>query len=494
MPKVDLILKDCVIVNADWTTAGSIYISDGKVVAISQETGGEWASGSRVIDAEGRYVIPGLVDPHSHLGVRWGPAEEHVTETPGAAAGGVTTVGIIHGAARSMSEFKYITPVEDAIPWSEAYPICKAIGEAKSLVDFFYIPPINTVEQAEEIPRLADEFGLHAYKFYANLKSSTTTTVGPTWGARIGMPASFDDSLIWTSFQQMAKVGPTALALVHNENTEVASVHIKDLKAQGRTDPAAWAEKSPGWIEAEHLQRYSMFARQAGIRHYAVHLTSKEGYEAAKRAFADGTRLVVETLPHYLTLTCDDPPGPLLKVNPPIRYKEDNEVLWQGIRDGVVTVVATDHVATDMHEKLVRGDAEDRETDPATDIWSTGSGLVGWPTLLPVMLSEGVHRDRISLEQLVAVCCYNPARTFGLFPRKGAIRVGSDADLVMLDFDKTKTMTAEGMRSRQDFTLWEGWELTGWPAMTMLRGQVLYEDDEIVQEHGYGRALSMFTD
>lgn len=494
MPDVDLVIKDCVIVNAEEIVQGNLYVDGGRIVAISKDPKEEWAAGARVLDAEGRYVIPGLVDPHTHLGGRYLLEQDFRTETPGAVAGGITSIGIIHGSARATREFKEFVDAEDVIPWSKAYPIAREIGEEASLVDFFYIPPINTAEQAEEIPRLADDFGLHAYKFYANLKAPSSTTVGEKWKARIGIPISFDDSLIWYGFQQVAKIGPTGTALVHAENTEVAKALTDQLKAQGRRDPKAWTEKSPGWIEAEHVQRYSMFAREAGCRLYAVHLSSKEGYAAVKRSFADGTRLVVETAPHFLTLTCDDPPGPLLKVNPPIRYKDDNEALWQGIAEGVITCVGTDHVVTNRHEKLEKGDTSDRLGDPATDIWSTGSGLVGWPTLLPLMLSEGVHKGRITIEQAVAVCCRNPAMTFGLFPRKGAIRVGSDADLVILEFDETRTMAAEGMRSYQDFSLWEGWQLTGWPSTTVLRGAVVYENEEVTAQHGYGRALRMFVE
>ena len=487
MGKVDLVVKDAQIVTPDGTVTGSVYVDGGRIVGISRS--GDWAEGHRIIDADGRHLIPGLVDPHGHPGAKYLLEQDFNTETPGAAAGGVTTVGIMHGSGRATREFKEFVTVEDTIVWSKAYPIARDIGESTSMVDFFYIPTINNFDQIAEIPRLAEEFGLCAYKFYANLKTPATTSVGEKWKARISQPGPFDDSLLWAGFEQIGKIGPAGIALVHNENTEVAKVFMDRLKAEGRKDPEAWTEKSPGWVEAEHIMRYSYFARQANCRLYVIHLTSKEGLEACKRSLADGTRVTVETCPHYLNLTCKDKPGVLLKVNPPIRYKEDNEALWRGIQDGVITTIGTDQVITSMHEKTVKGDTSDRTADPKTDIWATGSGFVSWDALLPVMLSEGVHKGRITLEQLVELCCQNTAKTFGLFPRKGAIRVGSDADMVLVDMDKEQLMSTEVMHSYADFTVFEGWKLKGWPEVTILRGKVIYEGGEVTGEHGFGRAI-----
>ncbi|MGH2686144.1 MAG: dihydroorotase [Actinomycetota bacterium] len=492
MAGLDLLVKNAQIVTPGGTHPGSILVSGGRIVGI--EARDEGFSADREIDARGRYVIPGLVDPHSHVGGKYALEQDFRTETPGAAAGGVTTVGLIHGSARATWDYKEFVTEEDVTPWSEAYPVAREIGEKTSVVDFFYLPTITVWKQVEEIPRLAEEFGFCGYKFYANLKNPETTNVGEKWKQRMGNPGTWDDGLIYAAFEQLGRIGPAGIALVHNENQEVAAIFKRQLMAKGRKDPQAWTERSPGWLEAEHVIRYGKFAREAGVRFYVLHLTSKEGVEACIQAKAEGADITVETCPHYLTLTCNDPPGHLLKVNPPIRYEEDNEALWRGIREGVITCIGTDHVVSSIHEKLERGDTADRQTDPKEDIWSTGSGCVGWDTLLPVMLSEGVHKGRITIEKLVEICCQNTAKTFGLFPKKGAIQIGADADLVILDSDKTQTMRADMLHSHCDFTWFEGRELTGWPATTLIRGQVVYDDGKVVGEHGYGQAVARKAD
>jgi dihydroorotase-like cyclic amidohydrolase len=492
MSDVDLIVKDARIVSSAGTMFGSIYVDGGRIVGIDQV--GDLARAARTIEADGRYVIPGLVDPHSHVGGKYALEQDFRTETPGAAAGGVTTVGLIHGSARATWDYKEFVTEEDVTPWSEAYPVAREIGNKTSVVDYFYLPTINVWAQVEEIPRLAEEFGFCGYKFYANLKSPETTNVGEKWKQRMGNPGVWDDAMIYAAFEKLGKIGPAGIGLVHNENQEIGSVFKRRLIEQGRKDTQAWTERSPGWLEAEHITRYARIAREAGVRFYVLHLTSREGLEACIEAKAAGTRMTVETCPHYLALTCNDPPGNLLKVNPPIRYAEDNEALWRGIQEGIITTIGTDHVVSSIHEKLERGDTADRQTDPRQDIWSTGSGCVGWDTLLPVMLTEGVHKGRITIEKLVEICCENTARTFGLLPKKGAIRVGADADLVIVDFDKTQTMTAERLHSYCDFTWFEGRKLSGWPDITILRGKIIYEAGDILGEHGYGRAVARRVD
>jgi dihydroorotase-like cyclic amidohydrolase len=238
------------------------------------------------------------------------------------------------------------------------------------------------------------------------------------------------------------------------------------------------------------VTRYALFARKAKCpRLYVVHLAAGEALEAARAARLAGTNVVVETCPQYLTMTKSDAAGVLLKVNPPIRDRMNNEALWQGVADGHIDCLGTDHVVTSRNEKLERGDTAGRDEDPHTNVWATGSGFPGVQYSLALMLSEGVRKGRITLEKLVEIACANTAYQWGLYPKKGAIQVGSDADLVILDLDKRVKVQGADALSRADFSIYEGMELQGWPAVTIAGGDVVYEDAQVVAERGRGRYL-----
>lgn len=490
--KAQLVVKDGMIVTPYGRYSGSLVINDGKIVSITRGT--DLPDAERVIDAGGRFVIPGLVDGHTHLGGKFLLEEDFRQETPGAAAGGVTTIGLMFSAPRATRVYKEFTEPEDVVPWSKCFPVAREIGEEESIVDFFITPYINTIEQAEEIPQIAKELGLTSFKFYCNLKSEKWDNIGPGWRARIGWPIPFDDGMIFYGFQKIGEIGPAGTACVHAENTELATVFRSLLQQEGRKDPAAWTDRSPEWLEAEHITRYSLFARKANCRLYIVHLSSGEGLQAAVKARCEGTNIIIETCPQYMTMTKNDPAGVLLKVNPPIRDRANNEALWAGVANGSIECIGTDHVVTCINEKLDKGDTAGRDTDPRTDIWATGSGFPGLAFSLPLLLSEGVHKGRVSLEKVVEAACMKTAYHWGLYPKKGAIQVGSDADIVILDMDKKIKVTPEMTYSRADFTIYDGMELTGWPATTILRGKVVYEDNQVTGERGYGRYLARKAD
>ncbi|MBI2882126.1 MAG: amidohydrolase family protein [Candidatus Tectomicrobia bacterium] len=494
MAKTDVVVKNAQIVSSAGSYRGSIIVEKDRIAGIA--VSGDLPKAERVIDAEGRFVIPGVVDPHTHIGGKYLLEQDFRTETPAAAAGGVTTVGVMHGAGRADRNYKEFVTEADARPWSERFPVAREIGEEASMVDFFYTPYISMDEQCDDIPKAARTFGIPSWKFYANLREPKTANVAPKWKYRMGMPGEFDDGLFWLGFEHIGKFGPAGIALIHNENTEVATAVMKRLQKEGRTDGPAWTDRCPPWCEAEHIYRYGLFSMKAGCRFYILHLSTADGLEACDEMRKRGCRIVVETCPQYLIMTKNDAPrvgnepnARALKVNPPIRDKHHNEALWKGVQDGRIQCMGTDHVVTSIHEKFVRGDTGDRTTDPRKDVWSTGSGFVGLDTLLPHMLSEGVHKGRVSLERVVEICCENPARTFGLYPKKGTLTVGADADLVILDMDKEVTFTADHLHSYADFTIFDGRRIKGWPWLTMCRGKVVFEGNQVCGEHGHGRYL-----
>lgn len=481
---VSLAITNASLVLPDGIISGGVAVDDGKIVSVSKEP--NLPPASRTIDARGMYLIPGAVDPHVHWGTKYPLDEDFRNESPGAAAGGVTTVGDMLGSPGAFLPHKDFPDCSDVKSWHEALPSFKRIAESNSYVDFYVSPQIQSELEVREIREYASTEGITSFKFYAHMKRADLTDVSPRWKSRLGLPCDYDDGLIYRAFQEIANLGPPAILMIHCENSEITSRLMKLLQSQGRRDPMAWAERSSGIPEAEHVMSYSYLAKVTDSRLYVVHLSSKLGLHQCSEAIKGGVNITVETCPQYLIKTKRDVEGPLLKVNPPIQDTEDNAALWEGLRDGTINCIGTDHVVQTKNAKLVAGDVGDRE-DPMHNIWEVGSGFPGVETVLPIMLSEGVNKGRITFERLVQVCCRNTSKTFGLYPKKGALIAGGDADLVLIDMKKTKKVRAEQLHTRADFSIYEGLELTGWPVLTILRGEVIARDGEILGKQGVGR-------
>jgi dihydropyrimidinase len=481
---VDLVISNCVSVLDSGPNECGLAIDEGKIVAIAKDP--LLPDADRKINAQGGYILPGIIDPHVHLGTKYPLDEDLSLETPGAVAGGVTTIGDMLGSPGCFLPHRNLpTCEEDVKSWLEAFPHFKEIGEANSFVDFFVSPQVQSEIEVNEMQVYAEKFGITSVKFYAHMKRPDLTDVNPQWKSRIGLPCDYDDGLIYLAMKNAAKIGPPEMVMVHCENSEMTSRLTKALKISGRKDPAAWQERSSGLPEAEHVRRYAYLARVAGCRLYAVHISSELGLRECRNAILDGTDLIAETCPQYLAKTRDDPEGYLLKVNPPIQKRDDALALWQGIVEGTIKCIGTDHVVQTKHHKLSQDDLRQTEGD-RLNIWEVGSGSTGLNTLLPVMWTEGVRAGRISIEKLVQICSSNVAKAFGLFPKKGTLSVGSDADLVLVHPSYQKRITADILRTRSDYTLFEGKEAVGWPSLTILRGKIIYEEDQIVGKKGDG--------
>ena len=243
---------------------------------------------------------------------------------------------------------------------------------------------------------------------------------------------------------------------------------------------AAWDDARPGFCETLDVQRAISIANLTKAPLYVVHVHHGASVDVIAKAKSEGIDVVAETCLHYLMLDRNHPLGPLGKINPPLTDKASSERLWQGIREGTISCIGTDHcsVTKEMKKEMWKG---------ATP------GVPGVENLLPLMLSEGVNKGRITLEKLVEVLCYNNARTFGLFPQKGTIQVGSDADLVIVALDKKAKMTMNRDHGCYDYILYEGWEVKGWPVFTMLRGNVLVENGKLVTKPGIGKYIPRFV-
>jgi dihydropyrimidinase len=266
------------------------------------------------------------------------------------------------------------------------------------------------------------------------------------------------------------------LACIHAENVEIIWSMRKKLLDEGRSDPKAWCDSRPDFTEAEYIRRAIFLAVVSKCPIYIVHLSTKRGLEEV-RCFGQGSpKVFVETCPHYLTHTRELVTDNLLKVNPPIRSKEDIDALWKGINEGSIHTVGSDHISRKKESK--KG-----------SIWEASLGFAGTGTLFPVLLSEGFHKRKIPLEKIAEITSYNVAKIFRLYPRKGDIRVGSDADLTIVDLDKEKKVRHDSLDSSSDFSIYENWILKGWPVLTMVRGNVVMDNGKVLAGEGGGKFL-----
>ena len=448
---VNTVIKNCTIVNPNHVVHAGLGIDAGKIVSIARDK--DLPPAERIIDGKGNYVIPGLVDAHVHL--EWpsqGDLGESIrSETQAFASGGVTT--IIHLLAPAENT------LEKARNFVEVY-------EQNAYVDVALSARIYTVEDIEQIQQAAD-YGIRGLKLLLPYKGQEAI-----WKGKVG---GIDDGIVFLTFKEIGRLATQdvgVFARVHCENVEIFFKMKEKYKGQG-IEPSSWNEVRPNFCEEEAMRRCLYLAALTGCPLYIVHMSIREGVDLIAKAKGEGIKVIAETCVQYLTLNTSNTDKVLSKVNPPIREEEDNKKLWEGIRDGTISVVATDHGPVSKRFK--------------TNLWDAQPGISGAETFLPLMLSEGVNAGRISLEKMVEVCCYNPAKSFGLTPSKGLISVGSDADLVLVDLNKEAIVKESALYSASHLSPFDGWRLKGWPVLVMLRGEVVAENGKVIGDSGFGK-------
>ncbi|HEY6523553.1 MAG TPA: amidohydrolase family protein, partial [Solirubrobacteraceae bacterium] len=302
-----------------------------------------------------------------------------------------------------------------------------------------------------------------SFKFFMNFRGDE--------GKYLGLPGN-DDAFLLDLMHAAADAG--GMVDPHGENIEI----VWNLRAQpipeGLSPLAVWNHTRPDFVESEAQQRAAFLASVARASMYAVHVTNAQTLDVLTRQRDRYPHIFLETCPHYLTHDIESELGPVAKVNPPLRTATDRDALWRAIADGEINVIGSDHVPRHRSAK-------------EADIWKASAGFPGLQTLLPVLLSEGYHRRGIPLGRLVDTVTRAPARTFGLWPRKGAIALGADADFAIVDLDARHTVRAAEQRSGAEYTIYEGWELTGEVQHTVLRGEFVVRDREVVAQGGAGR-------
>jgi dihydroorotase-like cyclic amidohydrolase len=444
--KADLAIKDARVVTHSGEFYGGVAARDGAIVAVG--TDDSLPEARREIDAGGLCLMPGVIDPHCHLGVNYPYDEDMQTETAAAASGGLTTVLL------------YIRTKEPSyIPF---YRERSKVGEDNANIDFGFHFGIQREEHVAEIPQIAAETGVESFKLYFGYEPDNPIGIVPA-----------TDGWVYASMRSAAAL-PGGVVSVHCENTGIASWLKHELIATGRQDLAAYTESRPAFCEVETIGRMIFLAELTGCPLYVVHTTVGDGPVVAEAARARGVDVTIETCPHYLTRTAyDDDLDMRAKISPPLRDRSELEGLWRGIFRGTVRSLGSDHVPFFPKE--------------GKDLWTEKPGIVSFPWELPLLLSEGVHRRGLPLTRLVEMNSYTPARRFSLFPRKGTLQVGADADLVLVDLDEEREVVHTGKGT----CIYEGMRLKGWPVATVSRGRVVYEDGEVDPDaSGWGRCVT----
>jgi len=453
---VDTIVRGGQVVTASDVVETAVAIAGDTIVAIGPEA--VLPGADRVIDAHGKYVLPGLIDCHLHVG----PEYDDWTTAPRAAARtGLTTLlpFVIYDEGETLPR---------------ALARLREEAEARSVLDFgFHFILNHEPAILDGIPEAVRQ-GVTSFKLFMTYKKRGKRMVS--------------DEFIAKTMERLAPLG--GLCQLHCENGDILCYLEDKAIAEGRTAPTDFPPTCPDWTEEEAINRAILIARLTGCPMYVVHLSTKLGLERIKRAQAEGQRVWAETCPQYLLLTDKEMErwGPFAKIGPPLRPADgpDRQALWTGSELGFVSTIASDHAprapaAKEPGRKNIFVDAEGK---------SIPFGAPSLETMAPLVYSEGVVKRGLPITWMARVMAENPARIFGLYPRKGAIRVGADADLTIWDPEGEWTIERGQHLGIAGFTPYEGWAVRGKPWMTLVRGQaMLNPDGTLEQKPGYGRYL-----
>ncbi len=412
---MDLVIRGGTVVGESGPYRADIGIRDGRIAAIYSP--GNAVEARATIDANGKLVLPGVIDVHVHMEIPFCgtvSSDDFASGSKAAAFGGVTT----------MIDFAIQAPGETL---AEAVAKRKEVAAAKSAIDFGLHCGITDWSPATRGGmREVVEAGIPSFKVFMIYKQEG-------WMA--------DDGVMFECFEEAASLGATVC--VHAENPYLIDVFTERALASGRTDAVQHALSRPNFSESEAVQRAVYLAAMSGAKVYIVHMSASDSARVVEEWLACGYPVLAETCPQYLVLddrAFEGPDGHLYATCPPIRFEEDCEYLWGAVAGGSIQVVSTDHCSFTRAQKDAWGG----------DFRKIPFGLPGVETLLPILMTHGVGEGRLPLERLVEVLCANPARIFGLYPEKGTLSVGSDADIVVIDPKRKKQITPGSLHMNCD--------------------------------------------
>lgn len=475
MTRYDTVVKDgTLVVPYSGIVRADLGIKDGRISCIADEIISGQAE--RVVNAGGKVVFPGAVDSHFHVGIYRPFSQDAESESRSALVGGVTTL---------ISYFRtghhYLNKTG---PYREIFPEVLELSREHFHTDYAFHLAIMTADQLQEVDELVEKHGVGSFKFYMFYKG-LNLAASSTRGSEYTMADNYDLGHLYLLMESVSRIsrkhrerGRISLSL-HCENPELIRVFIEKVKAEGIKGLEAYSKARPPLTEHLSILEAVLLAKTTSCPINLLHLSSKSALQAGiegRRANPE-MNIALETTLHHLALSYDTAGGVIGKVNPPIRQREDCDFLWKGIQSGEVDTVVSDHACCmeqDKHED---------------DLWGSLPGFGGSSLLYPVLISEGFHKRKLPLTRIAELASANPARNFGLFPRKGTIAIGGDADLAIVDLDCKQAVTNDLLCSAQDFTPFAGMKITGWPVITMLRGEVLYAGGKIVSRRASGEYL-----
>lgn len=451
----DHVIKNGTIVGAKNLYKANIYIKEGKIYAItSDDLEGE---AIEYTEAEGLYVLPGLIDTHVHSR---DPGATHKEDfyhsTRAAAAGGLTTIFDMPNVIPAIYNVEnFNKQIENLTP--------------KAHVDFaiwgLCLGDLNNDELAA-----LSEAGVIGFKFFWGyaINSKTYQLIYNYNSSMQDVIPPLRDGDIYNIFREVAKTGK--IIAIHAENADLINYFTKEVMKTEDRSYEALLRCRPSLAEETAVQAAISFSKSTNARLHILHISSKEGVSLVKQAQYKGYQVTAETCPHYLFLDSEsyEKVGTSMKGYPLVRHKEDRDSLWKGIQDNVISLVCSDH-------------APHTEEEKKGDLWSIPAGMCGVETLAPLMI-DAVSRGKITINQMVSLLSEGPAKLFGIYPEKGSLQIGTDADITIVDLNKKFTIKKEMLHSKSKNTAFDGFEIQGAPVRTIVRGITVMKDGEIVSK------------
>lgn len=438
-----VVIPDVGVVETD------VYIDNGKIYSIGKN---DYIKAKEIIDASGKFVIPGIIDPHVHLGIFAPFKTELITETKAALLGGITTIGCFINT--EDSHFK-------------KFPYIKEDIDKFSYVDIIPHLVISTQVQRKEILDYINYLDVTSFKVYMN--------------GIPGLIPDVDDGFILDVFEEIKKSNKKCIVCSHCENRYLVRRAYDSIKQQkgNKANIVDWSDTHPDMAEEEAVMRLSYFAEKTGVETYFVHISTAAAINRLRKIKPFNKYIHIETTSPYLSLTKYSLKNNAIKMEPPFRDYEDLEELWKAVENDIVDTIGTDNVTMTKSEKKVN-----------ESIWETMPGYSVLETHLPILLHEGVIKREIPIEKIITKITKKPAEIFNVYPQKGTILPGSDADVVIVDLNKIKEVKSLELLTRSDFSIYEDRKIQGWPITTIKSGEIVVEDGKYLNKKARGICIS----